>query len=663
MNTVDWIGRLRAAARQEQFLEVVTREEAQRRFQRHLRLAPLAAEDVPLAQARERVLAQDVVATVDVPGFDRASVDGFAVRAEDTAGATAQQPRVLTLTPDMLTPGVTPQHPVQPGTATLIATGGMLPRGADAVVMVEHTEIRETAEGAPQIEVHAPVVAGRFVAAAGSDIALGETLLRRGQVLSSREIGMLAAVGMAEAPVWRRPVVAIFSTGDEIVAPGRLIRPGQVYDSNAAVLAAAVQELGCAPLPMGIVPDDAECLEATLRNALAQADAVLLSGGTSKGAGDLAAGVVGKLDNPGIVVHGVALKPGKPLCLAVSAGKPVAILPGFPTSAIFTFHEFVAPALRAMSGHPAARQATVAATLPLRISSERGRTEYVLASLLRTPDAGLAAYPTAKGSGAVTAFSQADGFFAVPANTESVAAGTPVTVQLIGAGLEPADLVVIGSHCVGLDRLIGLLEAEGLRVKSLAVGSSGGLAAAKRGECDLAGIHLMDPETGVYNTPYLTPALTLVPGYGRMQGAVFRTDNPKFRFSRSVADVVAVAAADPDCLMVNRNAGSGTRILIDRLLGNARPAGYMHQAKSHNAVAAAVAQQRADWGLAIDTVAREYELGFLPLQAEQYDFVVPVARRDRPPVQRFVALLQSDAGQQLLRALGFAPSHAAATKP
>jgi putative molybdopterin biosynthesis protein len=387
-----------------------------------------------------------------------------------------------------------------------------------------------------------------------------------------------------------------------------------------------------------------------------------LSGGTSKGAGDLAAGVVGKLDDPGIVVHGVALKPGKPLCLAVSAGKPVAILPGFPTSAIFTFHEFVAPALRAMSGRPAARQATIAATLPLRIGSERGRTEYVLASLLRTPDAGLAAYPTAKGSGAVTAFSQADGFFAVPANTETVAAGTPVTVQLIGAGLEPADLVVIGSHCVGLDRLIGLLEAEGLRVKSLAVGSSGGLAAAKRGECDLAGIHLMDPDTGTYNTPYLTPALTLVPGYGRMQGAVFRTDNPKFRLSRSVADVVAVASADPDCLMVNRNAGSGTRILIDRLLGNARPAGYMHQAKSHNAVAAAVAQHRADWGLAIDTVAREYGLGFLPLQAEQYDFVVPLARRERAPVQRFVALLQSDAGQQLLRELGFAPSHAAAIK-
>jgi putative molybdopterin biosynthesis protein len=393
-----------------------------------------------------------------------------------------------------------------------------------------------------------------------------------------------------------------------------------------------------------------------LLRALAEGDAVLLSGGTSKGAGDLASGVVGQLRDPGVVVHGVALKPGKPLCLAVSAGKPVAILPGFPTSAIFTFHEFVAPVLRALAGQPAERHEIVPAILPMRISSERGRTEYVLASLMRMPDGGLAAYPTAKGSGAVTAFAQADGFFAVPANTETVAAGTEVSVRLIGAGAEPADLVVIGSHCVGLDRLIGLLEGQGVRVKSLAVGSSGGLAAARRGECDLAGIHLMDPATEVYNKPYLTPELTLLPGYGRMQGVVFRQDNPKFRDCRSVAEAMAAASADPDCLMVNRNAGSGTRILIDRLLGKARPPGYSHQAKSHNAVAVAVAQQRADWGLAIDTVARQYGLGFLPLQPERYDFVVPVARVNRPAVRQFADLLRGETGQRILRDLGFDPT-------
>ena len=346
---------LEMAARQEQFLDIVSRDEAERRFRSHLALAPLGEESVALANALGRVLARDVAAPVDVPGFDRASVDGFAVRADDTIGATAGAPCLLQLNQEMLTPGVRPAHPVGPGTATVIATGGMVPRGADAVIMVEHTDVSEVAaKDGIVVEIQRPAAPGQFIAAAGSDIAWGETVLRRGCVLSSREIGMLAAVGLAEVPVWRRPVVVILSTGDEIVPPGGPIRDGQVYDSNAAVLAAAVTELGCTPLLLGIVPDDVAALEAALTRGLAAADALLLSGGTSKGAGDLAHNVVSRLvTDPGVIVHGVALKPGKPLCLAVSSGKPVAILPGFPTSAIFTFHEFVAPVLRAMAGQPA----------------------------------------------------------------------------------------------------------------------------------------------------------------------------------------------------------------------------------------------------------------------------------------------------------------------
>ena len=645
---------LRRAARQEQFLDVVSRDEAEARFRQHLRLEPLGEEAVPLARARGRVLARDVVAPLDVPGFDRASVDGFAVRADDTADVTDAAPAVLRLNAEVLTPGVQPGVAVGEGSASVIATGGMVPRGADAVVMVEHTEICATVSNGPTLlEIRRPAASGQFVAAAGSDLARGETVLRRGHVLTSREIGMLAAVGLAEVLVWRRPRVAIFSTGDEIVAPGSPIRPGQVFDSNAAILAASVEELGAEPVPLGIVPDDVAALAAALDRALAEGDVVLLSGGTSKGAGDLAAQVVARLTDPGIVVHGVALKPGKPLCLAVSGGKPVVILPGFPTSAIFTFHEFVAPVIRALGGQPPAQRETVQATLPLRIGSERGRTEYVLASLMRGTDDGWVAYPTAKGSGAVTSFAQADGFFAVPALMEAVPAGTQVEVQLIGAGVRPADLVVIGSNCVGLDMLIGMLEREGIAVKALAVGSSGGLVAAKRGECDLAGIHLMDPETGEYNTPLLTDALTLVPGYGRLQGIVLRPGDARFRDCRFAEAAVRTAIADGNALMVNRNAGSGTRILIDRLLGGARPAGYSFQTKSHNAVAVAVVQARADWGVAIETVAREYGLDFLPLQAERYDFIVPNARLDRPAVQRFIALLRAPATRETLRARGF----------
>jgi putative molybdopterin biosynthesis protein len=642
---------LRGLARQEQFLDVVDRETATARFHRHLDLRPLGVETVPLSQALGRVLTQAVIADVDVPGFDRSSVDGFSVRADDTVGATERAPKVLTLNSEILTPGTVPQLTVAPGTATLIATGGMVPRGADAVIMVEHTETRDD-DGSIAIEVHRAAAAGQFIAFAGSDLARGETVLRAGQMLTSREIGMLAAVGCAAVEVWRRPLIAIISTGDEIVAPGEPIRPGAVYDSNAAILAAAVEEAGGCAKPLGIGPDDETVLSRLVDEGLATSDMVILSGGTSKGAGDLCYRAISSFSDPGIVVHGVALKPGKPLCLAVTGGKPIVILPGFPTSAIFTFHEFVAPVIRAFAGLPEEQAERLPATLPMRIASELGRTEYLMVSIVRAEGEGpLAAYPNSKGSGAVTAFSQADGFITIGQHVESVPAATPVEVQLIGRA-HLADLVIIGSHCVGLDVLIGRLQSEGIAVKALNVGSTGGLAAAKRGECDIAAIHLMDPETGEYNRPFLTPTLHLIPGYRRLQGIVYRKGDPRFE-GRTLEDAIGGAITAPDCLMVNRNAGSGTRILTDRLLGGAKPAGYWLQPKSHNAVGVAVAQNRADWGIAIETIARQYGLGFIPAQDEHYDFIVPKARLVRPAVQRFLAVLEGPVTRDALTVLGF----------
>ena len=642
---------LRNLARQEQFLEVVDRDEATARFQQHLKMRPLGAETIPLSEALGRILACAVIADVDVPGFDRSSVDGFAVRADDTTGASERQPKPLVLNAEILTPGTVPAIPVLPGTATLIATGGMVPRGADAVVMVEHTDTRDQGS-TTVIDVRRAVVSGQFIAFAGSDLARGETVLRAGQVLTSREIGMLAAVGTAAVAVWRRPRVAIISTGDEIVAPGKPIRPGAVYDSNAAIIAAAVEEAGGVPKPLGIGPDDEIVLSRLVDEGLASADMVIMSGGTSKGAGDLCYRAIALFKDPGIVVHGVALKPGKPLCLAVTSGKPVVILPGFPTSAIFTFHEFVAPVIRTFAGRPADHAERMRAVLPVRVSSERGRTEFLLVSLVRGADgSSLTAYPAGKGSGAVTAFSQADGFITIEQHAESVAAGTPVEVQLIGEA-HLADLVVIGSHCVGLDVLISRLQAEGISVKALNVGSTGGLAAAKRGECDIAPIHLLDPDSGEYNRPFLTPELELVGGYRRLQGILYRKGDARFE-GRSLDEAITVALTAPDCLMVNRNAGSGTRILTDRLLNGARPAGYWSQPKSHNAVAVAVAQNRADWGMAIESVARQYGLGFIPAQDEHYDFAVPKSRWDSPAVQHFRKALADISVREALQAMGF----------
>ncbi|WP_376957225.1 molybdopterin biosynthesis protein [Azospirillum sp. A26] len=643
------------AARQDQFLEVVSGEEARPRFHRHLDLSPRGEERVPLSASLGRVLSADVTADVDVPGFDRSVVDGFAVRAADTAGAAEDRPVALRLNDEVLAAGHAPELTVEPGTATVIATGGMLPRGADAVVMVETTEAVERPDGL-FVTLTRPATPGAFVAAAGSDIGRGEVVLRKGQLLTSREIGVLAAIGLGEVAVVRRPRVAILSTGDEIVAPGQPIRTGAVYDSNGAILAAAVAELGGEPVPLGIAPDEDEALERLVAQGL-ECDALLLSGGTSKGAGDRSHRIVARLSDPGIVAHGVALKPGKPLCLAVTGGKPVVILPGFPTSAMFTFHSFVAPVIRALAGLPPALAEEVPATLPVRLGSERGRTEYVMVSLVHIANGGtggdeLAAYPLSKGSGAVTAFSHADGFLAIDAQAEAVEAGTPVSVQLLGRSLTPADLIVVGSQCIGLNAVLGRLIGEGMTVKALNVGSMGGLAAARRGECDIAPVHLMDPATGAYNTPFLAPGLDLVTGYRRMQGIVFRRGDPRFE-GRTAQEAVAAVAGLADCILINRNAGSGTRILTDRLLGPARPTGYWTQAKSHNAVAVAVAQNRADWGVAIETAANLYGLGFLPLQEEHYDFVIPAARRDRPAVRRFVEALEMPEVADALRAMGF----------
>jgi putative molybdopterin biosynthesis protein len=426
-----------------------------------------------------------------------------------------------------------------------------------------------------------------------------------------------------------------------------------VYDSNGAIIAAAVREAGGEPVAFGAFPDDEIALAAAVRKALDTCDIVVLSGGTSKGAGDLSHRVVSRLGNPGVIVHGVALKPGKPLCLAVAGGKPIVVLPGFPTSAIFTFHAYVAPVIRAKAGLPAEAAVTVEATVPVRIPSEMGRKEFVLVALV-AGEAGRIAFPIGRGSGSVTTFSQADGFLEVDALRSAVDAGTHAKVTLIGQARAP-DLVIAGSHCVALDAVLSALSRQGISARTIAIGSMGGVAAARRGECDLAPIHLMDPATGIYNEQYAKDGLALVRGWQRMQGIVFRKGDARFEGS-SAQDALKVALADPDCIMVNRNAGAGTRILIDQLLASARPAGYGNQPRSHNAVAAAVSQGRADWGVAIQSVAAMYGLGFVKLSPENYDFLLVESRRRRPAVAAFLKALADPAVRGQIAALGMVPA-------
>jgi putative molybdopterin biosynthesis protein len=675
---------------QEQFLNVIDRDEAEARFRAAISLAPVGIETVALADALGRVLAADVIARVDVPSFDRSNYDGFAIHAADSFGASELEPRRVKLLPETIEAGTRAELEVRPGEAVAIATGGMVPRGADAILMIEHADCShlaprdDSSREARGLLIRKAVTPGFGVSFAGNDIATGETVLRIGTALTSRETGVLAAIGESEVAVWQRPRVAIISTGNELIAPGDSMTPPHVFDSNAQILADSVRELGGVPQMCGIVRDDAELLRRMLHRAIEESDVVLLSGGTSKGQGDLCYRVVAELTNPGIVAHGVALKPGKPICLAASDGKPVVILPGFPTSAIFTFHEFVAPVIGLLCGRRSETQPLISARMAVRINSEVGRTEYLLVSLVRSgdgdlsadaqvgrcgsmngapSDASLVAYPMGKGSGSVTTFSRADGFVTIGRHTEIVETGERVNVRLIGRDLKIADLVVIGSHCVGLDFLLSALQQRGVTSKLITVGSSAGLEAARRSDCDLAGIHLLDAKSGNYNRPFITADMVLVKGYGRSQGIVFRRGDARFE-SKRLEEIIAVVRDAPDPasniqhpasfpIMVNRNQGSGTRILIDQMLEGRRPRGYAVQASTHNAVAAAVSQGRADWGLAIESVARANDLGFLPYKDEQYDFVVPKSRYERPAVKAFIELLNEPSTVERLRQFGF----------
>jgi molybdenum cofactor synthesis domain-containing protein len=407
------------------FRKLVTFDEAKQLIWQTLQPKPLGTEEIPLLDATNRVLAEDAASTMDIPPFSRSTVDGYTVKAEDTFGADENQPAKLKVC-GFVAIGEPPRVNVTKGEAAEIVTGAPIPEGADAVVMVEDTE-REDEE----LNVYASVTKNENVMKKGADIKSGEIVLKAGKVLGSREIGVLAALGLAKVKVYLVPKVAVLSTGGEVTEPGKPLPPGKIYDINAYSLCAAVLESGGDPVYAGVVPDEKVPLRRALVQALGSADIVLTSGGVSVGPKDIIPATVDSLGEPGVFISGVAIKPGKPVTVALIVDKPVFSFPGHPTSALLNFFLLARPVIQAMAGKSPSELASIKATADRRMFSAKGRRTFVMVKLILEEAKGIVAEPVESGaSGAITTLAKADGFVDIPENQQFVDAGEQVRVWL-----------------------------------------------------------------------------------------------------------------------------------------------------------------------------------------------------------------------------------------
>jgi len=408
------------------FRRLMTFDEAKKVISEQLKPEALGEEEISLLEAYNRVLRENVVSALEIPPFNRSTVDGYAVEAADTFGAEEKQPVKLKLC-GVVNVGEPPKISVGKGEAAEIVTGAPVPEGADAVVMVEDTDRKDAA-----LRVYRAVTKGENVMKKGTDIKKGETVLKAGQVLGASEIGVLAALGLTKVKVFKVPVVAVLSTGAEVTEPGKELPAGKIYDINAYSLSTAVRESGGKPVYLGVVPDDKAELRNALERALASADMVITSGGVSVGPKDLTPQIVDSLGKPGVLVSGIAVKPGKPTTIALIRRKPVFSLPGHPTSALLMFHLLAQPVLQLMSGRPATEVKMVKALAATRMFSAKGRLTFVMVKLKRDKSNRLIAEPVETGaSGAITTLAKADGFVEIPENQQFIDTDEEVAVSLL----------------------------------------------------------------------------------------------------------------------------------------------------------------------------------------------------------------------------------------
>ena len=511
--------------------------------------------EVEIRYAVGRIVAEDVYAKSDVPPFDRATMDGYAVRAEDTFQAEEDNPVRLKIV-GVVEAGERSELEVKEGEAAEIATGAMMPKGANAVVMVEYTK-----RSGDYVEVFRPVSPGENVMFAGSDVMVGELIVREGTKLTHREIGVMAACGISRVKVYRKPIVAVISTGNELVSPGEELGEATIYDVNSYTISSAIVENGGEAVFLGIARDREEEMRSLIEEGLKRADIVITSGSTSAGAGDVMYRILDGF-SPGVIVHGIAIKPGKPAIIAVCNEKPIFGLPGYPTSAMTVFELLVAPLIKELAGIREVGGERIRARLAVKAFSAEGRRELLPVNVVAGSE-GYSAYPVSGSySGAVTAFAFTDGFIEIPENIVMLNEGSEVDVRLYSK-LRPADLMIIGSHCIGVETLLSIMRRrKPFTAKVINVGSTSGILAVKIGEADLAGTHLLD-ESGVYNEPvirkYGVRDAVLVKGYLREQVLIVAREIPKG--IGGYEDMLR-----EDVSFIYSICGSGTRSLTDLYL-------------------------------------------------------------------------------------------------
>jgi putative molybdopterin biosynthesis protein len=643
------------------YLEDIPLEEAQAALVEALEGAglagPLAAEMAPVAQAAGRVTAEAVWARLSSPHYHASAMDGYAVRSQDTVGATETTPQRLSL----IQPGAEVGSASRPAQA--VNTGHPLPAWANAVVMIEHTQPINGPDGQLEaIEIRASLPPWHHVRPMGEDMVATELVLPANHRLRPVDLGALVGAGHARVPVYRRPRVAIIPTGSELVSLEAVgdegPQPGQIVEYNGIVLAAQVEAWGGEPRRLPIVPDEFAAIRAAVAAAAKEHDLVLVNAGSSAGSEDYTAHVVEELGQ--LLVHGVAVRPGHPVIIGmIGAGArreiPIIGVPGYPVSAALTGEIFVEPLLARWQGQQPYRAPAMEATITRKVLSPTGDDDFVRVAVGQVGERVMAT-PISRGAGVITSLVRADGLVRIPRFSEGLDAGSRVTVHLYRQPHEiDRSIVAIGSHDLTLDLLAQFLAATGeRRLASANVGSLGGLVALRRGEAHLGGSHLLDPETGEYNTSYVQRYLgghrvVLVTLVGREQGWIVAKGNP--RGLTGWQD-----AGNPELSFVNRQRGAGTRVLLDYELEKLgiQPEGirgYEREEYTHLAVAAAVASGTADAGPGIRAAAEALRLDFVPLSHERYDLVIPREFYEGELLQPLLALLHDTAFRRAVAAM------------